>query len=157
MPMTQSDSAKVGFAGAPYPDAHGEVIAKRFTKTVVAGDLALNNIIEMAVIPGNCRVVDMVLNSDDLDSNGTPLLAMDVGVMSGNTGENNAARTCGQEFFVGSVAAQTGVSQRMSAKTGWRVAPVESQRSIGVKITAAPATFAAGSLELIVWIAADNG
>ena len=123
--------------------------------TIPAAGYALNDIIEMGVVPAGCRVVDMTLDSDDLDSNGTPLITLDVGIMSGTWQDNDAARTCGDEFFDGSTAGQTGVVARMSEATGFQLAKSNTERSIGLKIAAAAATDAGGVVRLTVLLASE--
>ncbi|QRG06102.1 hypothetical protein EZH22_24430 [Xanthobacter dioxanivorans] len=132
----------------PYPDGSAEVIAVRFAYTVPA-TIALNDIIEIAVLPAYCRVVDMILDADDLDTGGSPAIVLDVGIMSGAVGDGGT-RTIGAEFFSGATTAQAGGVVRPTLKTAFRVAPTSDHRSIGVKIATAAATAAAGEIGLTV-------
>lgn len=111
--------------------------------------LPANTIIDLGLIPANTTVTDVTLVGDDLDS-GTAL-AYDIGVITGTPGDAVGSRTCGQEFFVASTLSQAGGVSRMSAKTGFRVAPVGYDRSIGLKITTAATGLATtGKLAVIV-------
>jgi hypothetical protein len=132
----------------PVASCAGDVVAELFVFTLTAAVLALNDIIELGVLPANHTVVDATLVPDDLDTNGTPLMSLDVGLMSGDVGDKVSARTCGAELFSGSTAARTGVVERMSAKTGFTIAATGVDRSIGVKIAAAAATQAAAGTQL---------
>jgi len=112
---------------------------------------ALNDIIDIGTLPANHIVADMIIDPDDMDTNGTPLLALDVGILSGTPGDTISARTMSNEFFAADVAARTGVISRMTKPAGFRVAASQSDRSIGVKIQAAAATQATtGKVRLIV-------
>lgn len=135
---------------APYPDCAGDVVATRFTYAFGANP-SVGDIIELGVLPAGLRVIDMILDSDDLDTNGAPTMAFDVGFMSGDFGVNDPARTCGAEFYSGSNVAQSGASGgHPTLKTAYRTSPVQYDRSIGLKVTAAAATFAAGTVGLTV-------
>lgn len=140
-----------GSLRAPTPENAGEVVAHRFEYNVT-GDEVLDDIIELAPLPAYMRVVDMVIDSDDLDDGAA--LALDVGVMSGKLGESldedGNARTCGAEFFDGDTVGQAGGVSRMALATGYRVAPVDHDRAIGVKIAAAAGTGKAGKVAVTV-------
>lgn len=131
-------------------DCAGEVITNDYFVDLLASDIVLNDVIDIGLLPANHTVVDMILIPDDLDTNGAPTLALDVGVMSGTPGDTISARTCGNEFFAASTAAQSGTPTRMSKKDGFLVKPTAADRSIGVKFQASAATAAAGRLRLRV-------
>lgn len=125
------------------PDCAGEVTRNYFEFDIAGVTFADGDIIDIGILPANATVSDAILLSTDIDTNVSPAVVMDVGIMSGTPGSTDAARTCGAELFSGSVAAKTGVSERMSALGGFKIAPVGYDRSIGVKLTTAPATKAA--------------
>lgn len=133
-----------GNGSVTYPDCAGDVIQNRFEADLAATPLkgvtlAVGDIIDFGIIPANTTVVDLLIDTDDLDSNGTPTLAYDVGVLTGTVGDTTG-RTCGTEFFAATTASQSAGVTRMSKITGFRVAPVAYDRSIGIKITTAAAT-----------------
>ena len=139
------------------PDCSGDLVQNRYTLdlastplkgvTLIAGD-----IIDFGIISGNAIVTDVIIDSDDLDSNATPTLAYDVGVLSGAPGDVGT-RTCGSEFFAASTASQAAGVTRMSLNTGFRVAAVAKDTSIGIKITTASATLpTTGKLALMVTV-----
>jgi hypothetical protein len=134
-------------------DCSGDVITNDYYVDLVAGDIVLNDIIDIGILPANHTVVDMVLIPDDLDTNGAPTLALDVGIMSGTPGDTLTARTCGNEFFAADTSVRTGVVATMSKKAGFLVQPSAADRSIGVKFQAAAATAAAGRIRLRVLMA----
>ena len=146
-----------GNATVAYPDCAGDVTQNRFeldlASTPLKGvTLAIGDIIDFGIIPGTTTVVDVILDSDDLDSNASPTLAYDVGILTGNPGETTS-RTCGTEFFAATTVSQAASVTRLSKGTGFRVAPVAKDTSIGIKITTAAATLpVTGKLGLIVFI-----
>lgn len=143
MALYRSDFA-VGRAPTPYPDRAGNVVTVALEFTVPAG-LAANDVIEMGPLPAYSTVVDATLDVDDLDTNGTPTISLDVGIVSGNAGENNGARTCGNEFFAADTTARAGGIARMSKSTGFRIAKTDADRGVGIKLAAGAATLAVGS------------
>lgn len=134
------------------PDCAGEVVQNVYEFDTAGVTLAEGDIIDIGVLPAYATVADAIIVTDDLDTNVTPTLTLDVGIMSGDVG-TTGSRTCGAELFSGSTIARTGGTERMSAKTGFRIAKVAYDRSIGVKVTAAAATAAAtGKLAVLVGI-----
>lgn len=153
MALIQSKYAK-GIVSVAYPSIAGAAVAQRFSH-VLAAALAVGDIIELAAIPAGCRVVDVIFDSDDLDTNGAPAMAFDVGIMSGGFGDENPARTCGAEFFAASNVAQAGTVARPTLKSAFRTTPSTIDRSIGIKCTTAAATFQAGQLGLTVILSTE--
>lgn len=154
MAIIQSDFAK-GNKPTPYPSQAGVVVAQRFYMTVPA-NAALNDILELGILPAGCRPVDATLDADDLDTNGSPLIALDVGIMSGKVGSTDGGRTCGSELLAASQIARTGGSARLATAAAFRITATDEERSIGVKIQAAAATGAAGVIGLTLYYVAGS-
>ena len=110
---------------------------------VVPAGLALNDVIELGGIPAGHVPVDLVVNLPDMDSNGAPTITLDAGLISGRFGNPDNARTCGNEFFAASTAAQTGGLAR-AAKSLSGVVPASSEVGWGLKVAAGAATLATG-------------
>lgn len=124
-----------------YPDCAGDVVVNRFeidlgSAPLKGVTLAADDILDIGIIPATAQVVDVVIDSDDLDT-GTAALAFDVGVLTGAPGTTDSSRVCGNEFFAASTVAQAGGVARMTKKDGFRVARAATDVSVGVKITAA--------------------
>lgn len=147
--MLQTDHAK-GTALAPTPDMAGDMVSYRATIALTAAQLTLGQIIEMGPLPAGCDLVDAILDSDDLDSNGAPTITLDCGIMSGAAGVVDAGRTVGTELLAASTVAQAGGLVRPTAKGAARVARSDTDRGIGIKIAAAPATAQAGTVGMTV-------
>jgi hypothetical protein len=135
----------------------GNVFANDYFIDLTAAQVVLNDVIDLGVLPGYHTISDAILIVDDLDSNGTPTIALDVGIMSGTPGDTVNARTIGNELFAADTTARAGGTARMTKSAGFTIKPTELDRSIGVKIQAAAATAAAGRIRLRVWMhAADH-
>lgn len=153
MAVIQNAFAK-GTKIAAFPNYAGAVVAQRFTHSFTTGQLVANNIVEMAPIPPGLVPVDMILDSDDLDTDGTPAVTLDVGIMSGAFGDPAQDRTCGAEFFSGATVGQAGGVARPTLASAFRVAAAQSVRSIGIKVATAPDAAQAGTVGLTVLYAA---
>ena len=153
MAVQQSDYAK-GIINLAAAEQAGETITHFLSMAIPAAGFPLNDIIEMGIIPAGMRVVDMTLQATDLD--GATALLLDVGVMSGEFGDDDASRTCGNEFFQGDDVGQAGGVSRMSKQEGFSLAATpDSHRSIGIKIATAAGTPAAGTIRLTVQLASE--
>ncbi len=133
-------------------DCAGDTVVQDFFFDITAAQLVLNDIIDIGPLPAYHTVSDAMLIVDDLDTGGSPAVALDVGIMSGTVGDTVSARTVGAELFSADTTARTGGMTRMSLKTGVLIKPTEADRSIGVKIQAAAATAAAGRIRVRVWM-----
>jgi hypothetical protein len=137
-------------------DAAGDVIRNVYEIDMAIAPFkgvtfALNDIIDIGTLPANHFVSDVIIDTDDFDSNGTPLMSVDVGILSGTPGDAVSVRTMGNEFFAADTTVRTSGLARMTKQAGMRIVPVGYDRSIGVKITAAAATQATtGKFRLIV-------
>lgn len=111
---------------------------------VVPAGLALNDILEMGGIPVGHVPVDFILHAPDMDSNGTPLIALDAGIITGRFGDPvQGSRACGTEFLTASQVARTGGIARLD-KSMAGVLPSLVERGWGLKVQAAAATLAVG-------------
>ena len=152
MAVQQSDYAK-GICDLAVPECAGETVAHFLKMTIPAAGFPLNDVVELGVVPAGCRVVDMTLHSDDLDTGAA--LALNVGIMSGDWQDPDNARTVGSEFFAADAAAQTGVVSRMSLASGFNLSVSDVPRSIGVLIQTAAAAAQTGQLRLTVLLASE--
>lgn len=112
--------------------------------TTVAG-IIINDVIEMVNLPAGYVPVEAWLLSEDLDSNGTPLVTLDLGVISGTAGAADDARTCGNEGFAASTVGQAGGVASPNKAAFGLLAPTTADRGLGVKIAAAAATLVVGA------------
>jgi len=108
--------------------------------------LAANDIVKLAFLPAGHKPVDVILEADDLDTNGTPTIALAVGVVNSD-GDDLVAST---NFITGSAVGSTGGVARADTVAGLQLAASSVDRVIGVKVTTVAATKAAGTLKLKV-------
>lgn len=146
--MIQTEFAS-GVQIAPTPCDTG-MVSYRASIALTTAELTLNNIIEMGPLPADCQLVDAILDTDDLDSNGAPTITLDVGIMSGTFGVVDGTRTCDASIMSAVTTAQTGGVVRPTLASAFRIARSSSDVGIGVKIHAAPGTAVAGTLGLTV-------
>ena len=106
------------------------------------------DVFDMAILPKGCVPVDLIVAVDDLDSDGTPAITLDAGLLAGNPGDTTLAnRTCGAEAFAASTIGQAGGVARASLAKFFRIAPQNVDRSVGLAIaTAADAAIVAANL-----------
>lgn len=129
---------------APVSAEAGGVVCEKYRYTIPAGtNLAVNDIIELAVLPAYHTVVNAILITDALATT-----TIDVGIMSGTVGSPDQARTCGNELFA---AAANGSVVRNSKPEGFRIVPIEGDRSIGLKVLTAGVTGAGQFIELVLF------
>ncbi len=139
------------------PNAVGsEVVAVRFELELATGDLDLNDIGAIGVLPANHLPLHIDIYADDLDSNGTPALVTSIGVLnSGGTDISTDAADGGAAWLTGittgqaagAVGAQTSVALNSVTASG-------SDRNIAVKVTTAAATAAAGTYGIVLYMKA---
>lgn len=126
------------------------------------GDLDLNDVLMLCGVPTGAVVNSIKLASDDLDSNGTPALAWDLGVYSG---ADDAAETKDEDAYASAITlgqAATAFTEyafeaRNISACGQKVYEDAGDSSdpndeyfIGLAVSTAAATAAAGTLSFIV-------
>lgn len=116
-----------------------------FGDFVTAVGLVATDVIEMCVLPGGYVATTVKLITDDLDSNVSPTISLDVGFVSGVAGVIDNARTCGAEAIVGTTIAQTGGVAVDNVATITLAAPLPTDRSIGIRVGAGAATLVVGA------------
>lgn len=117
--------------------------------TVPAG-LAAGDIVEMAALPPGYVPVDVTLAVEDLDS--TTAMTIDVGVISGNYGRRDDARTMGTEFIAASTVGQAGGVARANRQQGFMIAPADNTRGIGIRFPAVGTPIVGAKARLIAWV-----
>lgn len=112
---------------------------------------SLNDTLELGPLPGGHLPVDYLLDCDDIDTGGSPSIALSLGLLnSGKTDLSTAAADGGAVWASGITSAQAGGFTRNAGRILNAVQAVETDRAIALKVTTAAATFAAGKLRLCV-------
>ena len=152
MALFQSKQVKAGVPALSPTEASCPVaIVGEFV--TVAGPTA-NDVIEMVAIPAGTVPIDVTVACEDLDSGGTPAIVLDVGVLSGNYGANDAARTCGAEFINDTIIGQTGGMASANVAAGLLLTPTLNDRSIGIKVQTSASVLAPGKKIRVVALCA---
>lgn len=114
---------------------HVGAVAEIYSVAVTTS-LALNDTITGPVLPAGCTLIDVILDCDDLDSNGSPAIKFDVGI-SGTAAKFISASTVGQAGGVqrSNVAGTTGYTPT-------------SNTPVIAKVNTAAATAAAGTVRI---------
>ena len=113
-------------------------------------EFALNDVIEMIPWPAGTIIQSLKVHAEDLDSNGSPAVTLDFGILTGQylmaLDDAGAARVCGTEFGAALTTGQAGGAVDVTADKLLNRAPSQFlDRSIGFKIAAAPATLVVGA------------
>lgn len=119
-----------------------QTIPYEFTTTAA---LAINDIVDLGPIPAGLTPVDVVAVFDDHDAHASPTVTMSVGIL--NAGKTDLDGTA---WIVDSTAPQTSGITRASTATAYLAGSSTSERSLGVKVTAAVATAAAVGKKILV-------
>lgn len=109
----------------------------RAEKTLSAA-ITTSDVLDLFDLPPRARVVDGWVKSDDMDTNGSPTYAFNIGI------SGTAAL-----FFSAAVAPQAGTVVRMSAATGFDYLTTAKTR-VKLVPSANAATFAAGTLVVML-------
>lgn len=117
----------------------GIVAAPRYEYNLAAA-LIINDIIVMGDLPAGHVPVDCIVDSDDLDTNGTPLIVLQAGILNAGQTDIDTTASGGASWIGSSTVAQAGGIARASDKAITR-APVSAvKQTYGIKVSAAPAT-----------------
>lgn len=159
MAFTNSNDNLAGRSPIPFP-AGIETISQRFKLTMATADLALNTVGNIGILPAGCIPVEVIFDSDDLDSNGTPTLAWSIGVSNGAVTNNiqsaagtdisTATADGGAAWGTGITTSQAGGQSQVLSKALSRVTPVNYDRYIMLKATTAAATAVSGEVGVMV-------
>lgn len=119
----------------------------------VGAALAADHVVEMVILPAGYVPVDFVYATEDLDSDGTPAITLDAGLISGTAGSADNARTCGNEAFAASTVGQAGGIARPTKAAFALIAPTDADRGFGVKVGTAADVLVAGAKMRLTLIA----
>lgn len=161
MAFANSNDYLSGRKPVPTSESGHEVLSTRFEIDMATGDLDLNDIGVIGILPAGHVPVSLLADADDLDS-GTPALVHSFGV--GNLANKNAAGAAssdaantlistttadgGAAWGTGITVGQGGGQVQVLSAAIARVQAVEYDRYIVGKVTTAAATAVAGKLGL---------
>lgn len=121
------------------PGLGGTLKAVRATITLATGDLDLNDVHQAMDLPAGFTVLGGAIWATDMDTNGSPVLAFNVGD-AGDADRYFAASTVGATGTASTAVAVAGLGYTTTAKT-----------RVTVTVSTAAATAAAGTLNLALY------
>lgn len=138
----------------PMPEPMGsEVVAVRCVAKVTGG-IVSGDVIKIAKIPAGCVPVDYILDNTDLDANGVPTLAADLGVLVAAGNAISADAADGGKWRTAATVLQAAAVTRLSAasvaeqQAFLKVVPAAAERVVALVATANAATAHAGDGEI---------
>lgn len=128
--------------------AGAEIVSERFTLALATGDLALNTIGQIGLLPAGCVPVEVRVDGSDMDS-GAGAAVFEVGIWDGSGASLSTAAADGGGAWGNTGAAVATAFDKSLTRTLNNMASVQasqSDRRLGVKVTTAPSTAVAGTL-----------
>lgn len=105
--------------------------------TIPTGGLALNDVVEMLVLPAGYVPLGVKASMEDLDTGAA--IVLDCGLISGTAGLIDNGRTCGNEAFAASTIGQVGGVANENKAALLNMAPLTADVGIGFKVSTAAA------------------
>lgn len=146
MAFSGSNDYTTGRANAITP-AGAELASMRFTLAMATGDLALNAIGQIGVLPAGCIPVQILVDGTDMDS-GVAAMVLDVGILNAAGNALSTAAADGGAAWGSTVASATAFQQQVLSQPMTTVTRSDVDRKIGVKVATAPTAAVAGTLGL---------
>lgn len=147
MSFTNSNDYITGRKPMPFP-AGIENVAVNFEIAMATGDLALNTIGQIGILPAGCIPVDVRVYGSDMDSS-TAAAVFQVGIWDGSGASlSTVAADGGAAWGDTSTAVATAFDKPLTRTLNSMatVTSTSSDRKLGVKVTTAPTTAVAGTL-----------
>lgn len=160
MASTLKNDYANGIKQAPAPFG-SETISHRFEYSLSAA-LVVNDILVLGYLPAGSQVVDAILDSDDLDSNGAPAVVLGAGILNTGLTDIDTTKSGGTAWITGSTIGQAGTAIARPTTKAITRTPVDNTNNLpfGVKVETAPATSATSGkvgLTVVYRAAAYNG
>lgn len=144
MAFTNSNDYITGRKPVPSP-AGMELLAVRFALAVAVGDLALNSIGQIGVLPAGCEPVELLIDGTDLDS-GAAAMVLQFGILDSAGAAFSTAAADGGAAWGSTTAVNSAFQQQILSQPMATVAQSQVDRKIGMKVTTAPTTAVAGTV-----------
>lgn len=128
--------------------AGGELVTVNYELAVPTGDLALNTIGQIGILPAGCIPVEVRVYGTDLDS-GAGAGVYQVGILdAAGTAFSSAAADGGAAWGDTGTAVATAFDKSLtrSLNSMATVTATQADRKLGLKVTTAPSTAVAGTI-----------
>lgn len=129
------------------------VVAQRFAVSLGTADLASGVVGAIGILPAGAVPLFLEIDSTDVDTSATPAFAFSVGVLNADeTAIQTGAEHGGAAWFTGRQEGRSaGVSGLLTSAALRNVRPTQTDRRVGIHVTAASATAAAGVMGLTLY------
>lgn len=147
MSFTNSNDHITGRLQVRFPSG-GELVAERFTLVVPTGDLALNTIGQIGILPAGCVPIEVRIDATDIDS-GAAAAAFELGILDAAGTAFSAATADGGASWGNTGAAVATAFDKSLTRTLNSMATVTAttaDRKLGLKVSTAPTTAVAGTI-----------
>lgn len=146
MAFANSNDYITGRKPVPTP-AGGELLSVRFTLALGTGDLALNDVGQIGILPAGCLPVDVHVDGTDMDT-GIAALIFQVGILNAAGDGLSTEAADGGAHWGATTAADAAFHQRLTPNGIAMVSVTKAgtDRKLGLKVAAAPTTAAAGTV-----------
>lgn len=151
MAFTNSNDYITGRKPIPTP-AETDLVAVRFDLAVTTGDLALNTIGQVGILPAGYVPVDAFVDATDIDT-GAGAGVYEIGIWDGSGASLSVAAADGGGAWGNTGTAVATAFYKNLTKTlnnMVNVVAASTDRKIGLKVTTAPTTAAAGTIGVTV-------
>lgn len=140
--------SKHALGQSPVASLQSTLVGGILYEYVTGAALAAGDIIHMGDIEAGVKPVDVLLITDDLDTNGAPTITLTVGILNAAGTDIDAAATA--TWIAASTAAQTGAIARATTANVFLSGVSANARKLGIKVVAGPATAAAAGKKIAV-------
>lgn len=132
MPEYNADKAVVQFP-APSASVQGDVKANRgFIDLAVTGALALNDVVNLAKLPARHQVVDVIIDTAELDT-GADAIVLDIDLYDPET-------TTSYPVITGSTVGQAGGVARLDLADALNAPPIDNDCYLRATVATGPGT-----------------
>jgi len=146
MPFTNSNDFTTGRA-QPITPTGAELCSMRFALAMPVGDLALNTIGQIGILPARCVPVAVLVDGTDMDS-GAAAMVLSVGILNAAGNALSTAAADGGAAWGATVASAAAFQQQVLSQPMTTVTATDADRKIGILVATAPSTAVAGTLGL---------
>lgn len=147
----------------PMPQPAGmETVTVKATVALTAAQVAATNVVQFFKLPAGCVPTGYRISNDDLDSNGTPTVTADLGILdSAGTAISTATADGGAKWLSASTALQAAaLTLHTASRTAFdvvnAVTATASERTVAIVLPAGAATGAAGNIMMEMTYRAVN-
>lgn len=144
MAFTKSNDFITGRKPVPSPDSFG-LTAVRFTLDMPVGDLALNTIGQIGVLPAGAEPVALIVDASDMDSS-TAALVLQFGILDAAGTAFSTAAADGGAAWGSTTASNAAFQQQIYSQPMATVTQAQVDRKIGMKVATAPTAAVAGTV-----------